>query len=232
MRKKALLILLFIVNLQLLAQQQVGIQHERVRVDTEFSIDKLYNKKTGKKISQKELNKLVEQNPNLPLERVYDNEGNIIKYYYNPDNTSSLEENNYVEEGAYYPELVFKTIDGKTIKLKDLRGKMVILRFEMDADTFRFKKHEIEEIDQKINATQRQSEIAAIIIFDASKQQIKKGFNISNSNFNLVPNGYNFQRKMKINRFPNTIVLDKKGRLLEEFPMSEGINIQELLNKS
>ena len=236
MRKPVLFILAFIISLQLFAQEQIGIQFEKKRIDTEFNIDKLYNKKTGKRVSQKEFEKLVKQNPNLPLERVYDNIGNTVKYFYDPDKSNSLSTSNSdepVEIGAYYPELIFKTIDGEKIRLKDLKGKMVILRFEMEADTFRFKKHEIEEMDQGINETQRGSEIEAIIIFDATEQQIRKGFDLTNSNFKLVPNGFNFQRKMNIRSFPSTIILDKQGRLMEEFPMmSEGIDILELLDKS
>ena len=235
MRKQVLFILVFIINLQLFAQEQIGIQFEKRIIDTEFSIDKLYNRKTGKRVSQKEFEKLMKENLNLPIEPVYDNKGNTVKYFYYPDKSNSLSTTNSgeaVEIGAYYPELIFKTIDGETIKLKDLKGKMVILRFEFEADTFRFKKHEIDEMDQGINETQRESEIEAIIIFDASKQQIRKGFNLTNSNFKLVPNGVNFQRKMNIRRFPSTVILDKQGRLLEKLPMSEGIDILELLNKS
>ena len=236
MRKPVLFILAFIISLQLFAQEQISIQFEKKRIDTEFSIDKLYNKKTGKRVSQKEFEKLVKQNPNLPLEHVYDNMGHTVKYFYDPDKSISLSTSNSdesVEIGAYYPELIFKTIDGKKIRLKDLKGKMVILRFEMEADTFRFKKYEIEEMDQGINETQRESEIEAIIIFDATEQQIRKGFDLTDSNFKLVPNGFNFQRKMNIRSFPSTIILDKQGRLMEEFPMmSEGIDILELLDKS
>ncbi len=235
MRKQVLFILVFIISIQLFAQEQIGIRFEKRRIDTEFSIDKLYNKKTGKRVSQKEFEKLIKQNQNLSIEPVYDNKGNIVKYFYDPDESNSLSTSNIDESvkiGAYYPELIFKTIDGETIKLKDLKGKMVILRFEMEADTFRFRKLEIEEMDQGINESQRGSEIEAIIIFDATKHQIRKGFDLTNSNFKLVPNGVNFQRKMNIRRFPSTVILDKQGRLIEELPMSEGIDILELLNKS
>ena len=235
MKKQGLFILVFIINLQLLAQEQIGIQFEKKRIDTEFSIDKLYNKKTSKRVSQKEFEKLVKQNPNLQIEPVYDNKGNTVKYFYDPDKSNSLSISNSdksIKIGDYYPELIFKTIDGETIKLKDLKGKMVILRFEMEADTFRFKKYEIEEMDQGINETQRGSEIEAIIIFDATEQQIRKGFDLTNSNFKLVPNGVNFQRKMNIRSFPSTVILNKQGQLMEELPMSEGIDILKLLNKS
>ncbi len=209
--------------------------YEKRRVDTEFSVDKLYNKNTGKRINQQEFAQLVKEDPNLALEQVYDDEGNTVKYLYDPDKPKSsviAETSDGVTVGSSYPELIFKSIDGETIALKDLRGKMVILRFEMEADTFRFKKHEIEEMDRAINQTQRKPEIAAIIVFDATEQQIKKGFDLENSNFRLVPDGHNFHRKLDVNSFPHTVILDKQGKLMEESSFSEEINISELLNRS
>ncbi len=236
MKTIVLLISVFIINFQLVAQEQIGVQQVRKTIDYEFSIDKLYNKKTGERVSDKEFQALLIKNPNIQIERVYNNKGNIVKFLYDPDKTDSssvMISEKSVKVGAYYPELIFKTIHGAKIKLKDLNGKMVILRFEMEADTFRFKKHEIEEMDQGIHETERGSEIEAIIIFDATKQQIIDGFDLKNSNFKLVPNGFNFQRKMNISTFPTTVILDKQGRLIEEFPgTSEGIDVLELLNKS
>ena len=109
---------------------------------------------------------------------------------------------------------------------------MVILRFELEADSFRFKKDEIVEIDKSINLSQRQSEIQAIIIFEASVEEIKKGFDLKNSNFKLIPNGFNFHQMLNIKSFPSTIILDKEGRLMGKLDWSESINILNMLNKS
>ncbi len=72
----------------------------------------------------------------------------------------------------------------------------------------------------------------AIIVFDATEQQIEKGFDLENSNFKLIPNGHNFHRKLNIRNFPHTVILDKQGRLLEKFSFSEEINVSALLNRS
>ena len=235
MRKPALLVLTFAIHVQLFAQEQFSVPYEKRRVDTEFSVDKLYNKKTGEQVSQQEFAQLIKQNPNLALEQVYDSEGNTVKYFYDPDkpiSSAATERGNAITVGSSYPELTLKTVDGKKINLKDLKGKMVILRFEMEADSFRFKKHEIEEMDRVINATQRKSEIEAIIVFDATEQQIKQGFDLENSNFKLIPNGHNFHRKLNVNSFPHTVILDKQGRLMGEFSFSEEIDISAWLDKS
>lgn len=236
MKHTKILILLFFISFQIFSQNQISTQREIKRIDTEFSIDKLYNKKTGKKVSKKEFEILVTNNPNLPIERIYDNKGNIIKYLYNPENANPLSLGDKgikkVEKGEYFSELVLKNIDGETIKIEDLKGKMVILRLEMEADTFRFKKHEIADLDAKINLTNRKSEIEGIIIFDANKGQIQKGFDLIDSNFELIPDGYNFHRKLNINYLPTTIILDKQGKLMEEFQQSDEIDILDMLNNS
>lgn len=235
MNRVYFLVVLFFLSVQVFAQNEISVRREVKRIDV-VSIDKLYNKKTGKLVSKKEFERLVRNNPNLPIEREYDNKGNVVKYLYDPDNVNSFFLNNdgseKVRKGEYFPELVLQTIDGKILKIKDLKGKMVIVRFEKEADTFRFKKYEIEELDVAINQTQRKSEIEAIIIFDASKKQIQKGFDLIDSNFELIPNGYGFHRKLNIISFPSTIILDKEGRLMEEFNWSDEIDILDMLNKS
>ena len=224
------------LSIQVFSQKVISVQREVKGIDTEFSIDKLYNKKTGEKILNEDFAKLLSKNPNLPLERVYDNRGNIIKYFYDPDNVNSVlvknTNNEKIENGEDFPNLILRTIDGETIKIEDLKGKMVILRMEMEADTFRFKKHEIEELDKAIDQTKRESEIEAIIIFRASKEQIKNGFDLKDSNFKLIPNGSNFQDKLNIRRFPSTIVLDKEGRIIKNYKSSNRIDILKLLNEA
>ncbi len=235
MEKQLIVILMLLVGAHTYAQEQVGV-HRTERIVTEFSVDKLYNKKTGEKVSQAEFEKLVSNNPNLPFETVYDNKGKAVKFLYDPDNANAKVINTRaggkVKVGDYYPELVFRTVDDEVINLKDLKGKMVILRFEMEANTFRFKKHEIAEMDEAINQTQRQSEIEAIIVFAPSKKQVLEGFDLKNSNFKLVPDGHSFHDMLNIRNFPSTVILDKEGHLMKEFSYSDEIDIVKLLNKS
>lgn len=234
--KGNILLLIIFISIQLCAQEKITVKRVVKRIDNEFTVDKLYNVSTGTKVTKKEFEALVRNNPNLAIEPFYDNEGHIVKYLYNPDKTNSLVKkrsgNKEIEIDDYFPELNLKTVDGQSISTKDLKGKMVILRFELEADSFRFKKDEIVEIDKSINLSQRQSEIQAIIIFEASVEEIKKGFDLKNSNFKLIPNGFNFHQMLNIKSFPSTIILDKEGRLMGKLDWSESINIINMLNKS
>jgi len=193
---------------------------------------KIYNKQTGKQIKKKDFLKMVKNNPNLPLEEVIGVKGEIIKYFVNPSQKKTQLVNNRtkpISKGELFPNFIAKTINKRKIELNQLRGKVVILRFEMEANSFRFKKHEINELDEMINQIENKKEkIEAIIIFASSISDINKGFDLPNSNFKLIPNGINFQEKFSITTFPTTIVIDKNGKLVDYFRDPEDINLKRL----
>ncbi|GAA4280307.1 peroxiredoxin family protein [Gaetbulibacter aestuarii] len=235
MQKTVSLSLFFLLCISLGAQTPIGVKHTKVSVDTSFSVDKVYNKITGEKVSPEMFQKLLAINPKLILEPVIDKKGEIIKYLYDPQNLKIRvykPGKTSLVEGFSFPDYNLKTVDGKTMDFNDLKGKMVILRFEMEADSFRFKKHEIAGMDQKINETNRNTEIEAIIIFNANKDEINRGFDLENSNFKLIPNGGNILRQLNVNRFPYTVVLNKEGVVMAVFKYSDEMNILELLNKA
>ena len=226
--------ILVLISNQLFSQETTSKIFTIKKVDTEFNIDKLYNKQTGEKVKKKEFKELIKKNPNLPLERIYDKYGEIIKYYFNPipSNIKMKRSGNYQpKNGELFPDFVLKTIDNETINLNALKGKLIILRFELFADNFRFKKDEIAELDTKINKSNRQSEIEAIIIFTTQKEEVLRSFDIENSNFKLIPNGDGFHNRCEINRYPTTIIIDKNGKLIDTFKYIYDINIDELLNR-
>ena len=219
---------------QINAQEQISKSFKIIEIDSNFNISKLYNKLTGKKISGKEFNEIVKNNPNLPLEKIYDKRGNISKYYYDPNIKNSNHQdtdNKSIKIGEPFPDLIIKTVKNQEIKLSNLKGKLIILRFELFADNFRFKKHEIVDIDDQINESNRKSEIEAIIIFTTPKEEINRGFDLENSNFKLVANGRNYHNKLYINNYPSTIVIDKEGILIDIYTYPDEINILELLKE-
>lgn len=216
--------------------RQVGVSYTKSFVDKDLTPDKVYYKQTGKKISEKEFFKLSQENPKMYFEREIDAEGNVIRYYYDPNNqngNSNRAINNTPAENDVFPNFKLTTIDKKKIELKNLQGKLVIIRFELEANSFRFKKQEIEELDKKINALNNKENIKAIIIFGCDEDEVKKGFDLNNSNFELVADGKNFFFKYNIYQFPSTLLIDQNGKLIEKYSYSdsENINLVEHLNK-
>lgn len=135
-----------------------------------------------------------------------------------------------MNRGEDFPNFIVNTIENKNIELLNLKGKIVIIRFEIESNTFRFKKHEIMELDSKINQIENnESKIEAIIIFSSSQSEVKQGFDLKNSNFQLVANGRNFHQKFSITSFPTTLVLDTKGKLIDYYEDPENVDLPKLL---
>lgn len=199
----------------------------------EYSIDMVYNKITDKKNSQNTLNQLVERNPNLYLERVYDENGKVIRYYYDPNNqdnakTSTAEAN--VSPANEFPPFSLNTLGGKRIQSEDLRGKLILLRFELHGSDYRFKKHEIAELDNQIDKLDNKDVVKAIIIFREDQKTIEKNFPFPDSNFELVADGMMFFEKYRIKRSPMTALIDQNGNLVNYFDFSEDIILESFIN--
>lgn len=229
-----LLIISFLLgNATFCQDRQVGVSFKKSFVDKDFTPDKIYYKQTGQKISEKELLKLSQENPKMYFEREIDADGNVMRYYYDPNNQngdSNRTSNTTVSENEAFPNFKLTTIDKKKIELKNLQGKLVILRFELEANSFRFKKQEIEELDKKINALNNKEDVKAIIIFGCDEDEVRKGFDLNNSNFELVADGQNFIFKYDIHQFPSTLLIDQNGKLIRKYSYGENVNIEEHLN--
>ena len=193
-------------------------------VKIDFS--KIYYKKTGEKIKENEFVKLVKNNPNLQIENIIGIDGEIEKYL-----VFFEKKKKKIIKGDLFPNFIAKTIENKRIELKNYERKIIILRFELEANTFRFKKEEIKQIGLLINKIEKKEEkIKSIIFFASNELDIEEGFDLQNSNFELIPNSLNFHQKFSITKFPTTIIIDKNGKLVDYFTCMEDINLNKLIN--
>jgi hypothetical protein len=234
--KNKFLIILMLFSVMVVFCQNETITKNFTRTKTEkIDFSKIYYKKTGKKIEKNEFIKLVKNNPNLQIENIIGIDGEIEKYLvFFEKGKKSLKNNrnNPIIKGDLFPNFIAKTIENEEIDLKDHKGKIIILRFELEANTFRFKKEEIKQIDLLINKIKKKEEMIKSIIFFASNElDIKEGFDLQNSNFELIPNSLNFHQKFSITRFPTTIIIDKNRKLVDYFKYMEDINLNKLINE-
>lgn len=193
-----------------------------------FDFSKVYNKATGEKIRDSDVKRMIQDNPKLNLDREYDAEGKVLRYLYDPNDqnrSSKVVVGTKISEGSEFPNFKLTTIDGKESELNKLQGKLVILRFELGASDFRFKKNEIAEFDKQINALKNKENVEAIIIFQCAEDEIRKGFDLKDSNFKLVADGFNFIIKYGIRHFPSTLLIDQNGKLIKDYIFSESENI-------
>ena len=200
----------------------------RTMVDNDFSPDKVYYKQTGEKMPLSEFRRITQGR--VYFEREIDEEGHVIRYFYDPNNQKDRIWNTLPEK-ALVPNFKLTTIDNKRIELKKLTGKLVILRFELEANSFRFKKQEIAALDKKINTLSNKNDVEAIIIFSCGEDEVRKGLNVDNTNFKLIANGENFIIKYDIHRFPTTLLIDQEGKLIENLSNPESVVLEDYLKK-
>ena len=235
MKKKILITLLFFTVLITFGQEKTVFRKFKTSRIEKVDFSKIYNKKTGKKIKKKKYIKLKKNNPNLQLERIIGVNGEIVKYLLDLSIINNSPRNYRTKpiiKGELFPNFIAKTINKRIIELSRQRGKIVILRFELEANSFRFKKQEIKQIDNLINKINNKNEkVKAIIFFASNELDIKQGFDLQNSNFEIIPNSYNFQDKFSITRFPTTIIIDKNGKLIDYYNYIDEINLTHLVNE-
>jgi len=228
-----IIMLLWLSSITTYGQQDtvmLGVKYTKSYIDTDFHIYKVYYKGTNTRVPEKIFTKLVKENSNLFLERVIDDAGNITRYLYDPNRKGGVTDTFLdTSHKGDFPNFKLHTVTDETIELSKLSGKIVILRFELEATTFRFKKHEIQELDEKINALQNKDAVEAIIIFQCSKSEVLEGFDLKDSNFKLVSDGRNFIDKYGISRFPSTLVIDQNGNLMGTFRDVDEIDLETYL---
>lgn len=235
MKNKFLTILMLFSVMVAFCQNKTITKNFTWTKNEKIDFSKIYYRKTGKKIEKNEFIKLVKNNPNLQIDNIIGINGEIEKYLiFFEKRKSNIKNNrkNPIIKGNLFPNFIAKTIENEKIELEDNKGKIIILRFELEANTFRFKKEEIKQIDLLVNKIEKKEEkIKSIIFFASNELDIKEGFDLQNSNFKLIPNSLNFHQKFSITRFPTTIIIDKNGKLVDYFNYIEDINLNKLLNE-
>jgi peroxiredoxin len=199
----------------------------------EIQVDKIINKLTGEIFTKEELKDVLTKYKKLKLKPNIDEFGILLNYIFDPNDPETTSSQNdfltNVEKGNAFPNFIFKTIDDEVLNLQNLRGKTVILRFEMRSIGFTFKQNEISDLDNQINSFGNGTEeFYPIIVFQTSKEEIKQGFNLKETNFKLVSDGWNYCLKYSISRYPTTIIIDKEGKLLEQYLFSDEIVLKDL----
>jgi len=202
--------------------------------DGNFNNEKVYNIWTGEKLTPEEYNNILKRNSRLYMGRFYNEKGEVIMNFIDPDSVDKIPPISYnkkPENGEIFPEFEFKTIDNEKLRLSDLMGKTVILRCELFVGDYRLRKEEIEDLEDRINNLKNKSEIAFIIIFGSSREEIISFKDLENSSSIIVPDGHGFFGRNHIKRYPSTLIIDKDGRLIDTYSRLKDIDIEKLIEK-
>lgn len=193
---------------------------------------KVILKSTGEEMTDNELVKAyIKFGKYINLVPVIDENGELLHYIFDADKPvhqgpDEIPQIN-VAIGEPFPNFIFNTIDGETINLKELKDKIVIVRFELDANSMLLPQINIPVLDKQLNGVSG-TPFVAIALFCDSKEEVAKKFNGQKTNFKLVADGWDFCSKYSVNTFPTTIVIDKNGNLLHQFFGADEIDFKSL----
>ena len=176
----------------------------------------------------------MEDNPSVFLEKETDDEGNVLKYIYDPNNQNGDGAkkilDSYISGDVPFPNFKVTTIDGEKIELKDLKGKLVIIRFEGQGIALKFNKPIIEILDEKINALDNKEEVEAIIIYQAPEDEVRENVELPHTNFKLVADGRKIAQKYYLNQTALTLIINQDGKLIDIYRNVYKIKLEDYLS--
>lgn len=228
-----LVVLVLSANNAQAQQKTIGMERTVVSIG-EFDPDIVYDKNTGEKISQNKVIKLLRENPNQPLEEVYDKAGRIERYLYDKNNHATVtvpDRNAMAKKGEVFPEFLFRTSTGRQIDSEELTGKITLLRFMGHAEDYTLKMEEIKELNEKIKSSPHKEKIEAFILFGNDIKSIEKIFTLKDSNFEIIPDADNFHKKFNVSRMPVTLVLEPDLTVEDWYTYSEDINLEKIFEE-
>lgn len=210
--------------------QSVRKTTHRVRLDTQS----IYHKETGEKIPEKEVIAMIRANSRIYFEPVYNAEAQVVRRLYDPNDQDKVSRNDRKQRqpipNKAFPKFIVTSMNQGKIDSEDLKGKLTILRFEMQAQGFTSKKEEVLELERKIKALNNPDAVQGIVIFEDTQEAIKLGYNTSETVFALVANGRNYFDMLGVVRIPSTFLIDREGKLIGQFSYPDDIDLEEYLN--
>ncbi len=186
---------------------------------------KIYNKHTGKKISDQEFAKYIQNDPRVSFEEVVNEYGEVEKYLLDTTTRQGhrLTEANQPKTDNTFPKFVFESIDGETLSSTALLGKWVLLRFEVFLPMIH--RPSIAALDQQISDAPNRDDIAAISCFLESKSELRKQLNLDLENIRVVADAQLFHSRYNITRMPTTILIDPEGKLVRYYYADDKIDL-------
>lgn len=184
------------------------------------STDKIYNKQTGKLLTDDELKQIANKNPNIPVDQIINKYGEIEYFEYDP-NKKNRDSNDAIarrpKTGEAFPPFVMKSIDNKTLDSEKLIGRIILLQFQLDFDKPFFFAKTLIDANELINELQNKVEITSVVVTKSSKEDILNQIDPSAYNMEFVPNARNFIVKYFISYYPSFILIDKYGKLVSYY---------------
>lgn len=172
---------------------------------------KIYNKHTGKKVSDEEFSKYITDNPRVSFEHEIDKYGEVARYLLDTTTreVAPRTEEDQTKPGEPLPEFVFTSMTGETVASEELKGQWIVLKFEIFLPMLDVAA--LKQLDTKIESMSNKEDFVMIDCFIETADEINSKIDGVLNNIFLVSDAMNFQLRYSIVRYPQIILIDPQG---------------------
>jgi peroxiredoxin len=209
--------------------QSLGISYKQ-----QISGKKIFNKETGVLIDDSDLQHLINKNPNIIFEPIIDKYGEIDYFEVDPENKNSVYGRDISKRtslGEQFPPFVMKSIKNKMLDSDKLKGKIVLLQFQLLFMEPFFQESTLRDFNDLVSEFNQIIDLQAIVVTESSKNEIPNHIASHNYNFEIVPDGRNFNHKYLVTSIPTVVLIDKNGNLVNYYNQDELNNLKSDIQK-
>lgn len=199
--------------------QSLGISYKQ-----QISGKKIINKESGVPIDDSDLQQIINKNPNIIFEPIIDKYGEIDYFEVDPENKNSVYGRDISKRtplGEQFPPFVMKSIKNKMLDSDKLKGKIVLLQFQLLFMEPFFRETTLRDFNDLVSEFKQIIDIQAIVVTESSKNEIPNHIATNNYNFEIVADGRNFNHKYLVSSIPTIVLIDKNGNLINYYNQDE-----------
>ncbi len=226
------LMLFFLCGALTANAQTVRAVKQRVKLRTSETWNaKIYNKVTGERISEEQLMEIVRERGSTHLDKEYNKFGQATKAYYHPDSAHLRIRNRdihkQIQPGKELPEFVFTLVDGEKLRSKKLRGKWVLLKFDLVVQFLDYPDYEA--LAAQVDALDEKYPLVAVTCLGDNEENIRNRIGDKYDPILWLGEGTGFQEKYFISRLPTTVLIDPQGKVVKYFRYHEKMDLEEAI---
>lgn len=188
---------------------------------------RLFNSQTGKLMTGEEIKQLKAEIPNFRYEPVYDLEGKVEKYLFDPADPQKVIRRNpelQPKVGELFPEFVVHTVKEEKITSSSLRGKWTLLYFQTSLSSLH--REQFDQLTKDLKKAQEKTDLTAVAIFayDESIEAL-----VENQPIEGVKKGNGFFQKFHLISMPTVFLINPEGKIEGKFEGKKPIRFLDLI---
>ena len=197
---------------------QSDVKHTQTHRKSTFKVDEstpIFDKETGKQLTEEEFRDIIKKNPRVHLEKEINESGNIARLIYDPNGSgiTMRDPNKRVKPNEAFPEFIFTTTTNEQLASKDLAGNVIVLYFNMALAEPYASQQKFADFEKVLKGSPISSNILPIIITHSNTEEALAFTKDTPVPYPIVPNAINFFDRYTVIKFPSFVVINKDGTL-------------------